>query len=256
MSFAEALERLFRTGDASAIAAQLLHRVQMEDGLALHIGRDAVVAELLTIAASFGDCDISIDAAMAPGFVGFAVSGILRQLPFGTPLAAPVPATLRRHLWIESEAGRAVRITAITDWAGLADTAGIARNPLAATIGAAHPAHRPLGELASGSGQLLALAPGADAMARRNARDFGDCDPKRRDWWLRLVARVPDAHFTFDRSIAVTARTAMLWRLQGHVGGRRVSLPGSSVVAGDGTETDFIDELALAATACRAFYDH
>jgi hypothetical protein len=252
MSLADALDTLFSNGGAAPLATLLLHRVQMEDGLALHIGRDAVIAELLRIVAMFEGRAATIEASIDPSLVTLGWTGQLREFPSGNRLARPVSATFRRHLSIEAEAGRAVRITAITDWAGLADAAGVAQALLAEAIGAKHPTHRPLGELVSGRGQL-ATRPG-DHLANLNARSLAGFMPDRRDWWLRLFAQVPDAYLTLDRSVDDGFRTAILWRLQGHVAGRRVSLPGTSIVDDRGESTVLFDELAVAATAHRPFF--
>jgi hypothetical protein len=252
MNLADALDTLFSNGDAAPLATLLLHRVQMEDGLALHIGRDAVIAEFLRVAAMFDGRATTLEASIDPGLVTLGWTGQLREFPSGNRLAIPVSATLRRHLWIEAEAGRAVRITAITDWAGLAGAAGVAQAPLAEDIGANHPTHRPLGELVSGRGQL-ATRPG-DHVANLNARSLAGFIPDRRDWWLRLFARVPDAHLTLDRSVDDGFRTAILWRLQGHIAGRRISLPGTSIVDDRGESAVLFDELAVAAAAHRPFF--
>lgn len=252
MSFAAALGALFVDGNAAPVAAQLLHRVQMEDGLSLHVGRNAVIAELLRVAAMFTGRATTSETPVAPGLVMLGWTGQMHAFPSGIPLAAPVSTSFRRHLWIDTEAGRVVRITAISDWAGLADAAGVGRAPLARAVGARHPVHRPMGELASGRGQLVAVA--GDHVADLNARSLAGFAPDRRDWWLRLFALVPDARLTLDRRVENASCQAVLWRLQGHVAGRRASLPGTSILAGGAETAVMFDELALAATAHRPFW--
>lgn len=255
--FADSLDAAFLDDDGDSVTRHLLHRVQMEDGLALHIGREAVIAELLALSAAFDDRTVTRAEPINGACICLEWSGMLRHFPGHPQLTSPAPAKLRRHLWIEAEAGRALRITAITDWAGLAANAGIAHAELAAAFGAARPAHAPLGELASGRGQLAEAVvpaevdPEAHYIGRLNARGFAGFEFARRERWLRLLARVPDARFTLDRSTGDSRRHAVLWRLQGHVAGRRVSLPGSSLLWADGTEAVMFDELALDATGHR-----
>lgn len=280
----------FITGDQHGLASVLLHRVQMEDGLALHVGRDAVLAELGRIAAGFtgrgaggaAQTRVGDHVLLRMSFAGHCVDPSI--IPgCNQTLDDPMEARFGRHLWLRLEAGRIASILAITDWSMLGVTLELDLAPIAAAHGAAHPTHRPLGELASGRGQLRDAPAGDPApLAERwvtvlNARALRALDPLfaptavhwlpggvrggedvRADWWLRLFARVPDARLTLDRTLVAGDRVALLWRLQGHVGTRRVSLPGSTMLRVEdqriaGEELRF-DELALAATAYRPFW--
>jgi hypothetical protein len=219
--FADLFAQSLVSGDAEPLAARLFHRSQMEDGLHLHIGAAAIAAETLALAALFDDRSATA-TAIGDEFSAVTLTGTTQKL-FGHHLESPAQLTLTRHIWIETEGPYALRLTAITDWAGLATAAGLDLAALAATLGARHPTHRPLGELASGRGQLT--QPPIPLSLRRH---------------------LTDAHLTPDTS----AGPASLSRLQGHTAGRRVSLPLSQY--GD---TMLVDEMALAATAHRPFYD-
>jgi hypothetical protein len=218
--FADLFAETFVSGDAEPLLTRLFHRSQMEDGLQLHIGASAIAAETLALAALFEDRTAAA-TAIGDTFTALTLTGTTQKL-FGEHLERPMRLTLTRHIWAEFEGRYALHLTAITDWAGLASAAGLDPAALATTLGARHPTHRPLGELASGRGQLPTQA-------------------------LPLTLRrlLPDALVTPDTS----AGPATLSRLQGHTAGRRVSLPLSR--HGD---TMLIDELALAATAHRPLY--
>lgn len=219
-SFADLFAESFVSGNADPLATRLFHRSQMEDGLALHIGATAITAETLALAAVFDDRSATA-SAIGDQFCALTLTGTTRNL-FGHHLESPARLTLTRHIWTEFEGTYALRLTAITDWAGLYTAAGIDLAAFAATLGSRHPTHRPLGELASGKGQLpTAPIP------------------------LALRRHLTDAILTPDTS----SGPASLYRLHGHTGGSRISLPLSQ--HGD---TMLIDELALAANPHRPFY--
>lgn len=242
-AFADALGEAFATGAFDALSGVLLHRVRQEDGLAETIGRDAVLA----------------------GLVAMAADGAAGQRPGGDPrAAAPGPLTgwvvqragdavLARGgdrlcaWWVEGEGGRVAALVRVD--ARPADAAA------AAALGAAHPAHRPVGELRSGRAQYApdvgGRTPGERYTAAIDARALSGLP--QRAWWLRLLARLPDAAVALDRESAGGA--AVLWRVQGHRDSRRVSLPGISLLTPDGdgfaAEQPLLDLLALEASAHR-----
>ena len=151
-SFADLCAEGFVSGDAGPLATRLFHRSQMEDGLHLHIGGTAIMAETLALAAMF-DVRSATATAIDDTFAALMLSGTTQSL-FGQRLETPIALTLTRHIWTEFEGKYALRLTAITDWAGLATAAGLDLAALATTLGARHPTHRPLGELASGRNSL------------------------------------------------------------------------------------------------------
>jgi hypothetical protein len=220
-NFADLYAESFVGGAATPLAARLFHRSQLEDGLHLHIGATAILSEILGLAALFEDRSATA-TAIGDQFSAITLTGTTQTL-FGQRLERPLRLTLTRHIWTECEGQYALRLTAITDWAGLATAAGLDPAALAATLGAQTSAHRPLGELASGRGQLPTPA-----------------IP------LRLHRLLADAALTPDTSTGA----ASLARLHGHTAGRRVSLPVSQH-----DDVMLIDELALAATAHRPFYN-
>jgi hypothetical protein len=220
-NFADLLAQGFVSGDTKPLLARLCHRSQLEDGLHLHIGASAIAGETLALAAIFDDRSATA-TAIGDQFSAISFTGTTQTL-FGHRLESPIRLTFTRHIWTEFEGQYALRLTAITDWAGLATAAGLDHGTVAAMLGAQHPTHRPLGELASGRGQLPTPA-----------------------FPLRLHRLLPDAELAPDTS----SGPASLSRLQGHTAGRRVSLPVSQ--HGDAM---LIDELALAATAHRPFYN-
>lgn len=240
------------SGDAAPLAAVLLHRVEMEDGLATAVGRPAVIAALMA------------EAVAAPvQSLGSVALACLR-----------LDGAAERHIWARMEAGRVARLTLVHGRADVDDAEADA-------IGLAHPTHRPLGELASGTGQFAAprddpAAPLGDRLlsllnarsldarlfaadARWNGPDGEEGTPDaRRDWWRRLFATVPDAWITPVASLSDGDWLALGWQLQGHLAGRRVSLPGSTLLRLEdnriATERTAVDLRALAATAHRPFY--
>jgi hypothetical protein len=227
-AFAEALEAALTNGAFDALARVLLHRARVEDGLFETVSRDAVLAELVALAAvgdawevqRIGDCVVARGARTCAW-------------------------------WVEGEGARVAALTRV-------DARG-ADAGAAVPLGAAHPAHRPVGELRSGRAQFAPEA-GGRTIGQRYARAVDAralAGLPQRGWWLRLLARVPDAAVTLDRENMVGGEAAVLWRVQGHVAGRRVSLPGISLLALDGetvtAEEPLLDMLALEASAYRPF---
>ncbi|QMW21917.1 hypothetical protein [Sandaracinobacteroides saxicola] len=258
------LRAAYERGDATGYGAAFLARAQVEDGDALLIGREAIMAEALAMAAALRERTVASVAVHGP-LVTFSLSA----------LSAGVQANLRRHLWLTLESGRVADALFVTDRLGIAPPAP-------------PPIHRPLGELRSGQGQLPALprpdAPLAERLtAALNARDCsmtgcldfagpqGFNGPRAqagrfadaRDWWMALFARVPDALLTIDRTVEAPGVLAILWRVQGHVAGgdgmRRLSLPLSAVLdvgaAGIGAMELLLDMDALEALPARAHWD-
>lgn len=229
-------------GDLSDAAEIMLHRVQMTDGLRLFVGRDQIVERLLEVAASFDERSVMTLATERGDGIAFAALE-LRGRPaarFSAGAGLDVRdgvGALDMHVWCRLEAERIVEIELVADW-GAWRNDGTAQ--LAEAHGAAYPAHRPLGELASGRAQLMA-APGNDLAAQFNSRALAG----RADL-LALVATIPDSRMTAD----LAAGGARLWRLQGHVNGRRVSLPVSSP---NGLQI-LVDRLAIEASAHRPFW--
>lgn len=224
---AHAFAATFEHGDPTGLVGLMLNRVRMATGFELAVGRDAVMARCLALAGGFEERRASTIVELVEGDTALVALAL-----GGRPRGADVPVAFELHLWLTLEAGRIVLIEAIGDGAAFPDSE--------AAYGAAHPTHRPLGELASGCGQL-ADTRGDDLGAQLNARALGG-----RPDLLELVTAVPDARLTLDRA----AGPARLWRLHGHAGGRRVSLPVSSR---DGTMLH-LDRLALAATPHRPFW--
>jgi hypothetical protein len=200
-------------------AAALLHRVQAEDGLDCLVGRDAVYDRLRRFAG------LPADLAAAHGH--------------DATLAVP-----GAHLWARLEAGRIAHIVIIA--------ARTADSGAAAALAASHPCHRPLGELASGRGQLLPepgegpLAAVAHGLARR--------DPALCAVLAPLLDAAADA-VLLPRVVLALADGGWvgLAQLMGHADGRRISLPVSLHGRADGV-TLMHDALALAAAAQRPFW--
>ncbi|OYQ34723.1 hypothetical protein CHU93_02180 [Sandarakinorhabdus cyanobacteriorum] len=199
-------------GDASAV----LHRVQAEEGFAALVGRDAVLGRLRELAGPM------TEQAVTAGNDAF--------------LALP-----DAHLWARLEAGRIAALTIIA----------VRDAGLAAELAAAHPCHRPLGELVSGRGQLApvpgegALAAVMAAFAARNVPALAPLHNAPPDAVLlpRTVLALPDGG------------TAALCQLLGHADGRRISLPVSLLMdSGGGLLAMCHDPLALAAASLRPFW--
>ncbi len=185
-------------GDGSA----LLNRVQAEDGLARLVGRPAVQAAL---------------RGLDPG----AVTAGHEDGRLAVLIAS------QAQVWARLEGAAIAELTIIA-----------ARPPspdAAAALAARHPCHRPLGELASGRGQLL------DAPS----------DPLA----AVLAALWPDAQLLPRARIALPdGGTAGLFQLLADADGRRISLPVAAVQAADGSITPLHDALALAAAPLRPFW--
>jgi|GEM_PF-3507204 hypothetical protein len=199
-------------GDASAV----LHGVQAEEGFAALVGRDAVLDRLRELAGQPAEQAVTIgnDAFLA--------------LPDA-------------HLWARLEAGRIAALSIIAD-----RDAGDAN-----TLAAAHPCHRPLGELMSGRGQLApmpgdgALGALIQAFAARVLPALAPMSSAMPDALLlpRTVLTLPDG------------AQAALCQLLGHSAGRRISLPVSLLIGPGGTLFAAChDPLALAAAPLRPFW--
>lgn len=199
-------------GDASAV----LHRVQAEEGFAALVGRDAVLGRLRDLAGPMAE------QAVTAGNDAF--------------LALP-----NAHLWARLEAGRIAALTIIA----VRDAA------TAAELAAAHPCHRPLGELVSGRGQLAPM-PGEGALAGVMAGFAARTVPAL----APLHSAVPDAVLLPRTVLALPdGGTAALCQLLGHGDGRRISLPISLLIApGGGLLAICHDPLALAAASLRPFW--
>lgn len=199
--------------------AALLHRVQAEDGLARLVGRDAVADRL-------------------------------RLLASGTPMIARcgADALVMRpgvQLWARLEGERVAHITFIAQRPADAQAA--------ATLAAAHPCHRPLGELASGRGQLPPAAPDSSPLAAV-AHGLAARDPGA----LAVLAPLLDAMadvVLLPRTQIVLADGgwAGLAQAMGHANGRRISLPVGLHAGPDGLVLVH-DALALAAAPLRPFW--
>lgn len=225
-AFAVALRAALNDGAFDRLASVLLHRARLEDGLDEIVGRDAVLAEFVALAAADGAFEVEArsDVVIARGASG------------------------TQAWWTETEGARVAALSRVR-----------ARDGDAASLGAAHPALRPVGELRSGRGQY-APAPGGATPGERYARAVDSralVGLPARAWWLALFARLPDAAVTLDRESRDGDRAAVLWRVQGHANGRRVSLPGISLLTLDGegvaAEEPLLDLLAVEASAFRPF---
>jgi hypothetical protein len=198
--------------------AALLHRVQADDGLARLIGRDAVADRL-------------------------------RQLAHGEQMvmrcgADAVVIRPGLHLWARLEGERIAHITII------------ARRPAdpqaAAALAAAHPCHRPLGELVSGRGQLPPAAP--DSPLAEVAHGLAARDPDVLAVLAPLVDAMPDAVLLPRTQLALAdGGWAGLAQAMGHANGRRISLPVGLHAGADGLGLVH-DALALAAAPLRPFW--
>lgn len=220
---------LRRDRNLAALAESHVHRATREDSLGIIKGRDAITAAWVNEDAS----DIGITADLGE-MIAYEVEG------------------WHGHRWVWREDGNILREVVVED-------RGVARLAL--------PAHPPLGELRSGTGQYGAggtatLPPGFPPEARAianwlhqawNGRAFNLYD---RAWLPALVRKLPDATFYFEHAIVAERQTAILWRVHGHhANGQRVRLIGSSVFTGDADET-VIDHAAMAAQVGRAVIDY
>jgi hypothetical protein len=233
------LERQLRTQRSlSALSQSHVHRAVREDSLGLLIGRDAILADWVgedptdvTITADFGD------------MIGFEV-GTGAKVWSG-------------HRWVVREGNKIIRETLIEDQ-------GLAKTALSV--------HSPLGELRAGRGQYdagtQAILPidfptAAVPLANRlhqawNGRAFDLYDAP---WLLRLVRKLADATFYFERALVSGNAFAILWRVHGHhSGGQRVRLIGSSVMTFDGgaivSDMTVVDVAALDAQLGRGLIDY
>lgn len=205
-------------GDGTA----LLHRVQAEDGLAHSVGREAVLARLRPFAGQ------PVELALTAGDEALLV----------------VPGA---HLWAQLEAGRIAAMVIIA--------ARPADPKAAAALALAHPCHRPLGELASGQGQLPPQ-PGAGPIGTV-VHGFAARVPAVLAAGLApLVTSVPDALLLPRRVLPLPdGGEAGLCQLLGHSAGRRISLALSLQAKASGAVTSLAyDPLALAAAPLRPFW--
>lgn len=280
MTCGTALARAWRDGAFGSLAETYLHRASREDALGLIVGRDAIIAELIATAAAFDRPDVVVHHD-GNSFCSVEIAGPFRGGLLGLEAGTTdAPARLRQHRWLRREGDYVAEETVVADYLPLIDAAGASRNDIARSVGGASPTQPPLGELRSGQGQL-AVGPSAlddpilDAVhAIWNGRHFnriaalyaadarwqgpagrtgGTAD--LRAWLCQLVARLPDATFVIDRTEVIEGGLALLWRLFGHAGGRRVRLIGSSILGLAGgrivADETLVDELALLATPYR-----
>lgn len=261
MNFADRLRAAFGDGAFGQLEQAYLHRARRADSLGELVGRDALIASDIALAAQIGTAEVSA---------------------FTTSTVTLTARGFRQHRWIEREGERILHEWIVSDLILVAEERA-ARGEL---LGAAYPAQPPLGELRSGRGQLSAGPTAAftgepqalidtlhriwngrclDQLAALYSADGrwsgpggkgGDADAARA-WILGLLARLPDATLLFERVEAEADRVALLWRLFGHIGGVRARLIGSSLLTLDEDgrireDDTLIDELALEATPHRA----
>ena len=282
MSLAPAYAQALEAGTFGALEQAYLHRATAEDALALHVGRDVLIAQAVAHAALVRDARVDIvhDGSM----LGVTrLRGIHDSTIWNVPpLDAQV--SLREHRWSRREGSGVIEDVVVTDWAGLAEAINADLGEVAAEIGAASPLQLPLGELRSGRGQL-APSPSSgwggacdelvDAIHRiwngrrldeiqnlfsadatwvgPRGRSGGPAELRR--WLTKLLAALPDATLVPDEVEASGEHVAIRWRLFGHRSGRRVRMIVSmllriecgKIVADD----TLLDELALLATPYR-----
>lgn len=257
---AEALRAAIEDGDLAAFGAHLLQRARLEDGLAQHAGRPAILAWLNRLAAAFDQPRLhSVRELNGPGLVvvDCRIEGHVGAVPGFGALAAPLLSSLDLRLWASLEGRLAVELAVIADCSQILRPAGHDMAKAAAELGAASPCHRPLGELASGLGQL-----GTDPAEDGWVADFNARRPMASDMLRQqvrqLLTQMPDARLLPEATLSTGDGQLHLLRLMGHVNGRRVSLPASKVVGGEwdlgGGEPLRFDSLALSATAHRPFF--
>jgi hypothetical protein len=259
--FGEALRAAIEEGDLAHFGRHLLQRARLDVDLSEIAGRPAILAWLNSLAAAFDGPRLhDMRQIEGPGIVAIdcRVEGHAGSVPGIGPLPEPLlSASLNLRLWARLEGARAVELTAIADWSQILGPAGLDAEGAARTLGGAAPCHRPLGELASGLGQLGTDAAGTGWVADFNARRAMGSAAQRQQV-RTLLARMPDARLLLDQALDTGDGDLLLLRLQGHVAGRRVSLPASKVVGGQwdagGSEPLRVDSLALAATAHRPFH--
>jgi hypothetical protein len=253
--------------------AMYLHRARREDSLGALVGRDALIADDLALAALGGS--VAVEAAEFVRDV--ATLTVTVDGKRGEAVAL-------QHRWAMREGARVLREVVVADRLALATAMGQDIDAWAREIGANRPAQPPLGELRSGRGQLGAgdRAWGckerprvADALHRiwngrcldgivsLYAEDvawsgpggrMGDATALRR-WLTRLLARLPDATLVLEDAREEGGRVALLWRLFAHEGGVRMRLVVSQLLTMDGdrivADETLLDELALEATRHR-----
>lgn len=253
--------------DFAPFGACLLQRARLESGLAEIAGRPAIIAWLHTLLEAF-DEPLWQSAQLAQRkdvlVLEGQIHGQLRAIPGFGAFTMPIsPAILHVQLRARLERGLAVELAAITDWRDNLVGAGFAIDAAVARVGGASPCHPPLGELASGLGQLGIVPPSADAppgacwVAAFNSRNLAGPQALRRQF-SSLLAQMPDARLLLEHEIPVCNKRLLLLRLQGHVAGRRVSLPASisldCAASPTGNALLRFDSLALAASGHRPFF--
>lgn len=278
MSQAQALRRAWRDGAYGALSETYLHRAQREDALGHIVGREAIVAEAIAIEAAFASLDVAVrhdgTEVCSIELQGRYTGGLLGIEGEGAEVR------LRQHRWSRRERTHVVEDIVVSDHLALVDALGASRAEVAQAVGAAAPTQPPLGELRSGQGQLAVEPLGSgdrtldtlhaiwngrhfDRIANIYAADATWTGPGGRSggrddlrtWLCQLVAQLPDATVLIDRTEAFDGGLAILWRLFGHRGGRRVRLIGSTILTlSDGkivADDTLVDELALLATPYR-----
>lgn len=260
--FADALRAAIEEGDFAAFGACMLQRARLESGLASLAGRPAILAWLQELAAAFAQPRVHNQRQVLAGDTVFAdvrITGDLASVPALGPLPVALAAeSLHLIIWARLEAGLAVELSAITDWRPLVEQSGIPVKDVAVQLGAAAPCHRPLGELASGLGQLGTEppidTPGDHWVTRFNSRRLGGAEVECAGL-QEMLTHMPDARLTLEQQLPTGIGNLLLLRLQGHIGGRRVSLPACKLrSAGANDEPLRFDSLALAATSYRPFH--
>jgi hypothetical protein len=284
MSQATFLAKALQYGAYGSLGDTYLHRAVREDALGVIHGRDAIVDEAIAIGAAFRHPEVTI-VHDGPCLGIVEVAGQFEGGLWGMPRsAAPAYGTYREHRWSRHEGDRVLEDVVVGDRISLLAALGSDIEGAAAALGAANPMPPALGELRSGEGQLAVgpeagfEGPGAEFVnalhriwnGRRldeiaslytddaiwhgpGGRRGGSAD--LRAWLARLLARLPDATLVFDQIDVDAERVACLWRLFGHVGGKRARLIGSTLlqvfegrIVADDT---LVDELALEATPYR-----
>jgi hypothetical protein len=233
------LENQLRTQRSlSVLSHSHVHRAVREDSLGFLIGRDAILAD----------------------WVGEDRADVTIMADFGDMIAFEVgagPNAWRGHRWVVCETDKIIREILI-------ENRGLPKS--------APPVHPPLGELRAGLGQYDAgtramvpddfpdnTKPLANLLHQAwNGRAF---DLYEALWLVRLVRTLPDATFYFERAFVDGDTFAILWRVHGHhLGGQRVRLIGSSVMAFAGgaiiSDMTVVDFAALEAQLDRELIDY
>ena len=257
MSYADALEAALARGAIGGLAEQYLHRARRETCFGTLVGRDAITAANLELAATIAP-DVSVRVrSCTPSLTIVAID-------------RPDGSRERQHRWLWREGERVVRESVVGAYGG-------GNEQKLQAIAAQAPLHPPLGEVRSGGGQLAAGATSwfsdgpdwlLDALHRIwNGRRFDEIErlyapgatwsgpdaqnggPELfRSWIMRLLARHPDATLLFERAEEVGESVGLLWRLIVHQEGRRCHMLGSSLmVVADGRVVEDETLLDLAA---------